>query len=845
MESTIKACSSGINNFSACTIKTSQVEARCYIGGRHRPSKGEYAPILLNAIMAAKGRADVVARSLLAIMPGTDRTEKERAGWDKWQENCIAEAAGFEARRAARAASLDNNVAAYAYTGSAECLKAAEAAQADLARLKDAQKQRKAPVGLCIQGACTVDGAPALLMQIDLDKDGIVARGMTIEDAEDAMDADPHVLTRWRSRRGEGVQGLAVCADDEVSWRKARAAILAAYPADEAALCKEIRGARTHSIVCLPGTDKGACEMWIADEAERKSFAAENEIKNRAIAIPATARPRRDFQRGESICEMAAKAWRASDLAEYIATKKGEVATPKKGGSEWIVGKSKGKGSISVREQDGRAVAKDFADGEPQRDAVDWVMELEGLRDKGEAARRAAEIVGLTLPERKTARRGSSSGTAEGDKAEENAPAETGRRRKGWKEKMRDYLSGYKFDTFAGKLHTPEGKVMDVDHLASVLWNTFDEVSRAGAYEAIDMLVRQNPARWVDSLEMKARALADCYTVADRGAIARYCERCGFDEYETARIRMWLCAAIGRAVWRGEKVDNMLVLAGEAEGTRKTDFFDAISEVLCGEGAAEVDLSAGKDTDLLLAARPVVVVDEIDKILGKVNAAQLKTRITQTTSCVRAPYDREAKTRRTAAVFGATTNVSAPIPAGEGEARRYWVIRVTREMGLEEGEAGAMLREAARDTLDALQSATGKRSARGKIWVETPEEAVETCRRNQSCKAEDAATIAIATGLAAIAEYAPTQWDEVRTATAISAAIETGDGKAIGLDGLRWTPTRASAAAIRAVMKARHLRGIHKIAGRVVKGYRLRDVAAEFCPDVKPKTDPSASTFDE
>lgn len=571
----------------------------------------------------------------------------------------------------------------------------------------------------------------------------------------------------------------------------------------------------------------------------RRSYEAEKELRQRAIELP---RPRRSAY-GESMCEMAAKAWRASDLAEYIAQKRGEVATPRKGGAEWTVGKAKGKGSISVREIDGRAVAKDFADGAPQRDAVDWVMELEGLRDKGEAARRAAEIVGLKLPERKTAsRRGSSSETAE---AEENAPAETGRRRKGWKEKMRDYLSGYKFDTFAGKLHTPEGKVMDVDHLASVLWNTFDEVSRAGAYEAIDMLVRQNPARWVDSLEMKARALADCYTVADRGAIARYCERCGFDEYETARIRMWLCAAIGRAVWRGEKVDNMLVLAGEAEGTRKTDFFDAISEVLCGEGAAEVDLSAGKDTDLLLAARPVVVVDEIDKILGKVNAAQLKTRITQTTSCVRAPYDREAKTRRTAAVFGATTNVSAPIPAGEGEARRYWVIRVTREMGLEEGEAGAMLREAARDTLDALQSATGKRSARGKIWVETAEEAAETCRRNQGCKAEDAATIAIATGLRAIAENAPTAWDEVRTATAISAAIETGDGKAIGLDGLRWTPTRASAAAIRAVMKARHLRGIHKIGGRVVKGYRLRDVAAEFCPDVRPKTDPSAETFDE
>ena len=838
MESTIKACGSGINSFSACTIKTSQVEARCYIGGRHRPSKGEYAPILLNAIMAAQGRADVVARSLLAIMPGTDRTDEERARWDEWQEACIAEAARFEALRAARAASLAGNVAAYAYTGSADAKKAAEAAQEDLARLKNAQKQRRAPVGLCVQGACTVDGASAILIQIDLDKDGIVERGMTIEDAEDAMDADPHVLTHWRSRRGEGVQGLAVCADDEVSWCKARAAILAAYPADEAALCKEIRGARSHSIVCLPGTDKGACEMWIADECERKAFAAENEIKSRAIAIPATARPR---PRGESIFEAAAKAWRASDLAEYIATKKGEVATSKKGGAEWIVGKSKGKGSISVREIDGRAVAKDFADGAPQRDAVDWVMELEGLRDKGEAARRAAEIVGLTLPERKTAsRRAPSSGTAE---AEENAPA--GRRRKGWKEKMRDYLSGYKFDTFAGKLHTPEGKVMDVDHLASVLWNTFDEVSRAGAYEAIDMLVRQNPARWVDSLEMRARALADCYTVADRGAIARYCERCGFDEYEAARIRMWLCAAIGRAVWRGEKVDNMLVLAGEAEGTRKTDFFDAVSEVLCGEGAAEVDLSAGKDTDLLLAARPVVVVDEIDKILGKVNAAQLKTRITQTTSCVRAPYDREAKTRRTAAVFGATTNVSAPIPAGEGEARRYWVIRVTREMGLEEGEAGAMLREAARDTLDALQSATGKRSARGKIWVETAEEAAETCRRNQSCKAEDAATIAIATGLAAIAEYAPTQWDEVRTATAISAAIETGDGKAIGLDGLRWTPTRASAAAIRAVMKARHLRGIHKIAGRVVKGYRLRDVAAEFCPDVRPKTDPRAETFNE
>lgn len=398
-----------------------------------------------------------------------------------------------------------------------------------------------------------------------------------------------------------------------------------------------------------------------------------------------------------------------------------------------------------------------------------------------------------------------------------------------------EWFKAWRFDTFTRRFFNPNGVAFTLDDAAAQCCRACDEMTLNAASEAAVVWVKNNPPKQFDSLTERVQELAKSYTPADDGAIAAYAARCGLDTYETRRLTLWLYQICGRAIKRGEKTDGMLVLTGP-QGAGKSQFFDGIARTLTGSGAPAYSFAAGKDGEILLASAPVVVIDEIDRVLRKSDVAELKTRITATQSCVRAPYDRDPQTRLNCAVFGATTNDATPIPAGEGEARRYWVVAVNSSIRFTSAEEpAAMMREAAHavcTALEAVGEAYDPVTTAGKVWVSTPEEDVETAERNRAAKVEDAATIAISAALDALSQFTRgPEGQKLHGLKALATAINTGDSRGLGICAT-WPAPDNRAADVRRLIAARCSRQTRKCNGAILNGYTLADLAMEFGENV-------------
>ena len=402
-----------------------------------------------------------------------------------------------------------------------------------------------------------------------------------------------------------------------------------------------------------------------------------------------------------------------------------------------------------------------------------------------------------------------------------------------------EWFKSWRFDTFTRRFFNPDGVAFTLDDAAAQCCRACDEMTLNAASEAAVVWVKNNPPKQFDSLTERVQELAAAYTPADDGAIAAYAARCGLDAYETRRLTLWLYQICGRAIKRGEKTDGMLVLTGP-QGAGKSQFFDGIARTLTGSGAPAYSFAAGKDGEILLASAPVVVIDEIDRVLRKSDVAELKTRITATQSCVRAPYDRDPQTRLNCAVFGATTNDATPIPAGEGEARRYWVVAVNSSIRFTSAEEpAAMMREAAHavcTALEAVGEAYDPVTTAGKVWVSTPKEDAETAERNRAAKVEDSATIAISAALDALSQFTRgPEGQRLHGLKALATAINTGDSRGLGICA-SWPAPDNRAADVRRLIAARCQRRIVRYHGAmaagvvagVVAGYTLADLANEF-----------------
>ena len=389
---------------------------------------------------------------------------------------------------------------------------------------------------------------------------------------------------------------------------------------------------------------------------------------------------------------------------------------------------------------------------------------------------------------------------------------------------MRNAVAGWSFDTFTGSYIAPAGTPKTTDEAAACVARATG-YTLAGAADALAVYVQHAPDRQTDSLTAKANALADAYTDADAGAIARTCAAWGWDAYGARRFELWLYEMMARAYTPGEKCDGMVILFG-AQGTRKTSLFEAIAREMTGSFPAQYDPQGGKDGAVRLAHTCIALIDEFDRYSRKNDVAEIKKALTQTGAVERAAYARGDSVYPYRAVFAGTTNNPAPLPPGEAQARRYWVIEVPRRMEWDADTLRAMLRQAAHDVRDGL--ARGER-----VWVPTDAEAAEATARNSGRRGDDDSKAALAAMCAVLRRAARDK--KVRVETVCRALFwgncaETGhyaqpDDAFCVVD---WHAPKAQAGKISRMISERCKRVTVWNNGTPKAGYRLADIIGEF-----------------
>ena len=422
---------------------------------------------------------------------------------------------------------------------------------------------------------------------------------------------------------------------------------------------------------------------------------------------------------------------------------------------------------------------------------------------------------------------------------------------------LMSYWERLRYDTFADNyLDTVTGKRHNIDYVGAWIARDLEassgrRVSTAGGIDLVFKNVRQVEERCFDGLYERAQELA---SEGECGAIDEYCARCGFDQYESKRLRLWLYQACARAFIPGEKTDNILIFASRQQGIGKTWFCDMISQALCGTGAFEYRKEAGKDARIMMSRASVARLDEVDVWTRKTDLATLKSLMTETQSIERAPYAHASEQRLYRAVLVGTTNKEDIIPEGEEMARRYWIVKPRQKMLIDLKTARALVAEACADVLACISHKDYDASnPKCKVWLESESEVEQNTARNARHKDHGSATSAIMVGAKLLRALAYRESMELDDTLCLgsrewAAVLTTGDMTLLGSDK-KFVPIKAGVKEVSNIITQRVKRTKDKYRN---SGYCLRDIEAaikdmeqEEVTDVYEATDQTTTATDQ
>lgn len=137
------------------------------------------------------------------------------------------------------------------------------------------------------------------------------------------------------------------------------------------------------------------------------------------------------------------------------------------------------------------------------------------------------------------------------------------------------------------------------------------------------------------------------------------------EDYLDTYLKKWLLGIVGSSF--GTYSLMILVLVGE-QGIKKTEFFRNLLPKELHKYYAESNLDEGKDSEILMCKKLLIVDDEFGG-KSKKDATKLKRLSSQQTFSIRAPYGRVTEDLNRLAVLGGTSNDSEVINDPTGNRR--------------------------------------------------------------------------------------------------------------------------------------------------------------------------------
>jgi len=190
-------------------------------------------------------------------------------------------------------------------------------------------------------------------------------------------------------------------------------------------------------------------------------------------------------------------------------------------------------------------------------------------------------------------------------------------------------------------------------------------VSKAHAYHPVrDYL---NGLEW-DGVQRLATLLGDYFHAeppeGERAVL-------GVSPLLEALGRRWMVSAVARAMQPGCKVDTVLILQG-AQGQRKSSAFEALGGAWFRNTKLEID---SKDVYQQVAGVWIYEIQEIDGMLTRKHAADLKSFVSSKVDSYRRPYAEHLHDQPRSMVFAGTTNQKKILLDPTGS-RRFWPVSI-------------------------------------------------------------------------------------------------------------------------------------------------------------------------
>lgn len=139
-------------------------------------------------------------------------------------------------------------------------------------------------------------------------------------------------------------------------------------------------------------------------------------------------------------------------------------------------------------------------------------------------------------------------------------------------------------------------------------------------------------------------------------------------------IRCTLIGAVRRALEPGCKHDTACVLMGD-QGARKSSFWSALGGPFFSDALGDI---SSKDDLMVLHRSWIMEWAELDHIMGRKHAGQVKAFLSQATDLFRVPYGKATESFPRRGIIVGSTNRSTGFLVDDTGNRRFWVIPTTR-----------------------------------------------------------------------------------------------------------------------------------------------------------------------
>jgi hypothetical protein len=199
------------------------------------------------------------------------------------------------------------------------------------------------------------------------------------------------------------------------------------------------------------------------------------------------------------------------------------------------------------------------------------------------------------------------------------------------------------------------------------------KVSKELAVDCLVQVAHENPYNPVALyLEHVAATVEPAYIGGLATAYLRPTDTGGVSIYDEM-LRCTLIGAVRRVFEPGCKHDTACVLMGD-QGARKSSFWQSLGGAFFSDALGDI---SSKDDLMVLHRSWIMEWAEIDHIMGRKQAGQVKAFLSQATDLFRVPYGKATESFPRSGIIVGSTNRSTGFLVDDTGNRRFWVIPTT------------------------------------------------------------------------------------------------------------------------------------------------------------------------